>query len=96
MYVVIVNWAVSPQDRDAFAALLQKQAKTTLAAEPAARVFDICEDPDQPGAFLLYEVYDTAAAFQEHLASAHFATFAPLAEAMTLVKTVKVMHRLPA
>ena len=94
MFVVIVDWTVAERDAAAFAQLLKTQATNSLEREEACRIFDVAQDPSAPGNFMLYELYDTKAAFEAHLASEHFQAFAPQAETMTLEKTVRTMVRI--
>ena len=94
MFVVIVDWTVSPEAAPEFAELLKVQARNSLELEDACRIFDVAQDPDQPGCFLLYELYDSAAAFEAHLASDHFKAFAPKADAVTIEKAVRTMVRI--
>lgn len=94
MFVVIVDWRVAPEDADTFAALLEGQAHTSLSREPACRVFDVAQDPEDPGSFFLYEVYDDRAAFDLHLETPHFAAFAKAADPMTLSKIVRTLTRI--
>ena len=94
MFVVIVDWRVAPEEADAFAALLEGQARASLSREPACRVFDVAQDPEDPGSFFLYEVYEDRAAFDLHLGTPHFAAFAKVADPVTLSKTVRVLTRI--
>lgn len=96
MFVILVDWAVAPADAARFARLLQTQAATSLAEEPDCHVFDVCETPDAPGTFVLYEVYTDAAAFDAHRASPHMAEFAAAAEPLTISKTVRQLSRMEA
>jgi len=94
VFVVLVDWRVSPSHAAQFAGLLAEQAATSLAHEPDCITFDICQDPNDPGAFTLYEVYSDAAAFDAHLASPHMARFAAQAEPLTLSKSVRQLERI--
>lgn len=76
MFAVAVTFWVAPERVSDFRALMIAQAKNSLALEPACRRFDVWTDPNQPTRFFLYELYDDAAAFDVHLASDHFKTFA--------------------
>lgn len=50
--------------------------------EPGCLVFDVCRDPDDPQAFLLYEVYVDEAAYQSHRKTPHYARFSREAPAL--------------
>jgi len=76
MYVVIVEFTVEEAAyAEEFRARVQQQARDSLAYEAGCQQFDVCIDPGRPERLLLYEVYSDAAAFDSHLASAHFADF---------------------
>ncbi len=94
MFVILVDWRVAPGDSEVFATLLVEQAATSLEREVDCLTFDICQDPSDPGAFTLYEVYTDAEAFDVHLASEHMARFAAQAEPLTVVKTVRKLEEL--
>ena len=49
-------------------------AKVSRETEPGCRQFDVCVEADT-GRTFLYELYDDRAAFEAHLASAHFKAF---------------------
>ena len=89
MYVVTVEFIIDPAQIEAFMPLMRENARLSLETEPGCRQFDVCVSPEQPGAVLLYEVYDDRAAFDQHLASAHFAAFDKDTGAMVLSKTVR-------
>lgn len=75
MLIIIVRFTVKPEHLAAFNARMSQQAHDTLNVEPGCSRFDIAANPDDPARILLYEIYDDAAAFDAHLASAHFQTF---------------------
>jgi autoinducer 2-degrading protein len=75
MYVVIVEFTIDAAHVDDFRERVQQQARDSLAKEAGCHVFDVCIDPQSPERVLLYEVYSDAAAFDTHLASAHFLDF---------------------
>lgn len=95
MYVVTVEFTVKPGSVAAFRPAMLKNAKASLEDEPGCRQFDVCFAKDNPGACFLYEVYDDRAAFDAHLAMAHFKTFdaevAPMLEAK-VVKTWELVQ----
>ncbi len=96
MYVVTVEFVVAREQADAFSARVLQQAADSLTAEPGCRVFDVCVDPEHNGRFFLYEVYDNAAAFEHHLASAHFKAFDADVAGWLASKHVEVLSRLDA
>lgn len=58
-----------------FLPLMNDNARTSLKDEPGCHQFDVCTDPERPNEVFLYELYADRAAFEAHLASAHFADF---------------------
>lgn len=72
MYAVTVTFQIRVGRMDEFLALMTANARTSRENEPGCQQFDICRSDDQ---VFLYELYDDRAAFDAHLASAHFKTF---------------------
>jgi (4S)-4-hydroxy-5-phosphonooxypentane-2,3-dione isomerase len=72
MQALVVEFIIKPPFVEAFAAAIAKNARASLDGEPGCRQFDVCRDPDQPGLFFLYELYNDEAAISAHLASPHF------------------------
>lgn len=75
MYVVMVEFVVRDGFVDAFRDRVRQQARDSLEREADCHVFDVCIDPQRDHVVLLYEVYSDTAAFDAHLASAHFSDF---------------------
>ena len=96
MYVVIVDFRLARGATEAFLPLMKRQAQVSLETEAGCRQFDICVDPDDPCAVLLYEIYDDRAAFEAHLASPHFLAFDRDVAAYVANKSVRTMRRLAA
>ncbi len=74
MYLVAVTFQIATDKADAFAARVRKQAEDSLT-ETGCQRFDVWCDPSDPAKVFLYEIYDDRAAFDVHLASAHFKAF---------------------
>lgn len=76
LYVVTVTFRLRLGTADAFLPLMRANARTSLAEEPGCRRFEVClpERGDGHEVFL-YELYDDRAAFDAHLASAHYREF---------------------
>lgn len=89
MYVVTVSFETNPTDADAFLTRMRLQAAESLAAEPGCHQFDVCTSPERPGQVFLYELYEDRAAFDAHLASAHFQAFDADVAPMVTAKTVQ-------
>jgi quinol monooxygenase YgiN len=73
-YVVIVEFVLGAGTRPAFRPLMDANASAS-AREPGCRRFDVIEPADDPDRIVLYEIYDDRAAFEAHLATAHFKAF---------------------
>lgn len=82
-FAVCVTFTLRPGRAGTFRPLAEAQARASLA-EPGCRVFDVWTDPERPDELFLYEIYDSAAAFQAHLGTSHFKRFdAETAEMVT-------------
>lgn len=89
MYVIAVDFETSEEHLEAFITAVKAQAKTSLDVEPGCLRFDVCQDPDRPERIFLYEIYESPAAFDIHLASAHMAAFNETVADWTVSKVVK-------
>jgi quinol monooxygenase YgiN len=75
MFAVAVTFQLVPERAARFMPLLLENAATSKRDEPGCLQFDVATDPALPGEVFLYELYTDAAAFDTHLASAHFKAF---------------------
>lgn len=75
MFAITVTFTVRAGQVDFFLPLVHQNARTSMTKEPGCIQFDVCYDKARPNMVFLYEVYDNEAAFQAHLASAHYAEF---------------------
>ena len=91
-HVVIVFFQVRPESRDAFRQAVLANAAASLRDEPGCVTFDVCEDAG--GEFFLYELYTSAKAFEEHLATAHFKAFDAQCRDWVVSKRVQRYERL--
>lgn len=89
MFVVTVTFESYPEQAAAFLARTRIQASESLSNEEGCHRFDVCVDPAQPQRVFLYEIYTDAAAFKDHLATAHFKAFDAEAGAMLRSKAVE-------
>jgi quinol monooxygenase YgiN len=94
MYVVTVDFAIHPQHFAAFLPLVRENARASLEGEPGCRQFDVCTDAARPYSVFLYELYDDRAAFDAHLASAHFRHFDAAVRGMVADKVVRGLQRI--
>ena len=89
MFVVTVTFEAVPAQAAAFLSRVRRQAADSLTGEAGCHRFDVCVDPKQPGRVFLYEIYADTAAFEAHLATAHFKTFDAEAGPMLHAKAVE-------
>jgi (4S)-4-hydroxy-5-phosphonooxypentane-2,3-dione isomerase len=92
-YVITVEFVVQREHVARFAELLFDNARTSLSAEAGCRVFDVCTWAQDDTRFFLYEVYDDAAAFEQHLASPHFKAFDAEVRPWVATKAVQALDR---
>ena len=93
MFVVVAAFEVNPADRERFLAVAHEDATKSVESEPGCRQFDVCVDPAQEGSILFYEVYDDAAAFEEHKRTNHFKTFDEGSRSLIVRSDVRFLNR---
>jgi quinol monooxygenase YgiN len=74
-YVVIPEFKVKPGCMADFLAAAADDARHSVADEPGCRQFDVIRPEGSNDLVAFYEVYDSRAAFEAHLATAHLARF---------------------
>lgn len=74
-FVIMVDFTVKPESMAAFRALVDANARTSCRDEAGCRRFDVLAPKGGEARVVLYEIYDDRAAFDAHLASAHYAAF---------------------
>ena len=88
--VITVDFELQSGAAERFMPLMLSNAKASLNDEPGCLQFDVLVPEDKTDTVFLYEVYQDAEAFEQHLQTAHFLTFkAAISE---LVKT-QIVHR---
>ena len=88
-YAVVVSFAIKPEKIAAFMPLMLANARTSLAQEEGCFQFDVATDPAHIHEVFLYEIYINRAAFDLHLASAHFKSFDAAVTDMIASKDVR-------
>ena len=88
MYVIAVDFTIHEQHVAGFMPLMLENARLSRETEPGCRHFDVCRDPLQAGQIFLYEIYDDRAAFDAHLATAHFKSFDAATKMMVAAKVL--------
>ena len=74
-YVIMVDFRLHEGALARFRPLIDANARASVLNEPGCRRFDVVEPIGEADRILLYEIYDDAAAFDEHVRSAHFLEF---------------------
>ena len=94
-FVVWVDFRLKPGARDRFRELVDANATASVRNEAGCRRFDVMEARGEPDRVLLYEIYDSQAAFEDHCRTAHFDEFntqsAPLVDTK-LVTICDLVH----
>jgi len=88
MFVVTVDFEVERDSADAFVKRVRQQASDSLEKEAGCHRFDVCVSTKWPDRIFLYELYDDADAFADHLASDHFRDFDRAVSSVTRSKSV--------
>ena len=71
MHVTLVHVQVKPELVDAFISATRKNHEASLL-EFGNRRFDVLQDPHDPGRFILYEAYVSAAEAAAHKETPHY------------------------
>lgn len=93
MYVVTVLFSIKPEHTSKFLQAIVANARTSAAEEAGCRQFDVCVSDRNSNDIFLYEVYDSKAAFDAHLASAHFHQFSETTSAWITTKDIRAFER---
>ena len=88
LFVVVVEFQLKQGARAEFRRLIDTNADASVKNEPGCLQFDVLEPEGDDDRVLLYEIYSDKAAFDAHLRSDHFRTFAGASEALCLQKSV--------
>jgi quinol monooxygenase YgiN len=88
LFAILVEFHLKPGARSQFRRLIDANADASVRNEPGCLQFDVLEPEGEGGCVVLYEIYRDRAAFDEHLRSGHFRTFATESEALCLSKSV--------
>ncbi len=88
-YIILVEFTLHTSGAmPAFRALIDENARQSCRLEPGCQRFDVLLPKGRDDRVLLYEIYDTRAAFDVHLSSAHFHQFDMASAAMVRAKVV--------
>ena len=92
-FVLIVEFDVKPENLAKFNELIAINANASVGNEAGCKQFDVIQDADNPNRIVLYEVYDDAAAFQDHLGREHTKTFLAAAKPLINSQTARKFAR---
>lgn len=70
-YAVAVTWTAKEGEEDEVAAALGRLVEPSRA-EPGVQIYQVHRDPESPGTFFMYELYDDEAAYTAHTETDHF------------------------
>lgn len=89
-FVVLARFTVRPGRMAEFLRHIGRNAAASVADEPGCRRFDVLTaeagDADE---VVLYEIYDSPAAFEAHLQTPHFAAFRAATEQIVLRSAIE-------
>ena len=74
MHVTLVDIHVKPENIDAFITATESNHKASIQ-EPGNRRFDVLQDPEDQGHFMLYEAYASAEDAAAHKQTSHYLTW---------------------
>ena len=94
--IIYVEFTVKAAAVERFRALILENARLSLEREPGCRRFDVLIDAAAPRRIVLYEIYEDAAAFDAHMATAHYKAFAAAADALLEGRRVERLNFLDA
>ncbi len=92
MYVKNVVLSVNPEYREAFLAATLENQQHSLQ-EPDIVRFEFYQDDADPTRFLLFEVYSTREAVEDHLQTAHYQKWISLVRPWFLQPVERTLYR---
>ena len=93
-FVLIVEFQVKPDCLERFNHAIAINAQASVRDEPGCRQFDVLQDQSDPNHIVLYEVYDSEAAFRDdHMKRSHTQTFLALAKELVTKQTAYRLKR---
>ena len=87
-FVIIVDFRLKAGRLADFRRVVDENARASAQREPGCRRFDVLVPSGEADRVVLYEIYDDRAAFEAHMASAHFAKFQAESTEMVSAKSV--------
>ncbi len=91
--VIWVSVAVKPVVVDAYRRAIMANARASVADEPGCLRFDVLIPEDGSGEQIrLYEIYESAAAFDAHLQTPHFAAYQKATADLISEQSISRLH----
>jgi (4S)-4-hydroxy-5-phosphonooxypentane-2,3-dione isomerase len=91
---ILVEFTLKPGFGARFQELITANAASSLREGPGCRQFDVLMPIDEPGRVVLYEIYDDDRAFDFHMSTPHYRSFAAVAEPLIDTRSVRRLHLL--
>jgi quinol monooxygenase YgiN len=92
-FVLVVEFRVKPECLEKFNEAIAINARASVAEEPGCRQFDVLKSEDDPNHIVLYEVYDSPEAFQDHMGRKHTQAFLAQAKELITKQTAYKLRR---
>jgi quinol monooxygenase YgiN len=94
-YVQVAHIEIDPVQLEEYRAAVREQVTAAIRDEPGVLVLYAVSDKENPARVTVFEIYRDAAAYQTHLATAHFKKYKAATEKMvkslTLVKSDPIL-----
>lgn len=94
-FAVWVEFQIRDDALPEFMPLMILNARASLSQERGCRQFDVMVPRQASGAVHLFEIYDSPAAFEDHLQSAHFRSFSAATKAMITDRKILTLDLVP-
>lgn len=88
-FAILAEFDLRPGAAEEFLRLVRENATTSVRDEPGCRRFDVLVPEDEARRVILYEIYDSPAAFDAHLRTPHFRTFDDAATTLVSGRAVR-------
>jgi quinol monooxygenase YgiN len=92
-FVIVAEFEVRPEAIDAFLEAAIADASASIANEAGCRQFDVTRSNEHPNQVLLYEVYNSQAAFDAHLETPHLKAFRDQIDPWVVTRQVRRLTR---
>ena len=92
-FALVVEFQVRPECLDRFHEAIAVNARASIAEEPGCRQFDVLYNTEDKCRVVLYEVYESEAAFADHKAARRTQTFLAAAKELVVKQSVQRLKR---